>query len=201
MAETISNGGNILGNLDLIVPGTWQPARDVIRDWKEGAKGIGVNTAEEGLYEQSGGKYFFYQVPDVLFTDPMFRQRLFDGIVGNEFFYLPPDMREAVTLRRDMRIPYDEVKLHFQHNSRHGYVLAQEQNSPTEARYLQQAFGEHVRPGFRAYLLSPDDLRLDFEGHEQGLVARASSISPYGYFFPVDTHMIHDKGAIRGERR
>ena len=59
VVERVSEGGNLLASLALIEPGTWQISQEVFRDWQNGARVEGVNTANLGIYRLVDGEVVF----------------------------------------------------------------------------------------------------------------------------------------------
>lgn len=206
--ERIAEGKNLLENILLLEPLTWQTSQEVFRDWQAGAKVIGVNTANLGIYRLIDGEPVFDLLPREgnLFLDDRFRQRVYDGIISQDFFVLPEDMLEhvmsAINTGKAVEVPYSGLNLITEGcNPNYGYVKVSKGNTPAEETLISGVYGvKNPGHGKRVYLLRPNVVKKALKKNPQGAVARACYFSGSQDFDAIGRGIGSISSAVRGVR-
>lgn len=206
VVERVSEGRNLLANLALIKPETWEDSVQVFN-----AKDFGVVTANMGIYDlvldSDDVEFNLLGKEGNLFIDDRFREKVYNGIVTNEFFVLPDDMKihvkYAIDAESSVRVRYSGLRLKTENcNPKYGYVEVSDDNTPTEKTLIKGVYGiENPGNGKKIFLLRKSVVKAQLENRKNDLIARAC-------YFDIDLNFDADVrdidsyiSAVRGVRR
>ncbi len=205
IVERVSEGGNLLENLRLIKPETWQTAVEVFDAWQKGVTVEGVNTADLGVYRLVDGNVVFNLVPRAgnPFADERFMNEIYRGILSNEFYHPTGDMLKHImqAIPQALQVDYFGLDLVVENeNLRYGHVLVKEQNTDTENRLIIGVYGAHRPIGKKIILLRPDLVKGELKTDDD-LVALACYRNDHQNFSAIDKLINDSSSAVRGVRR
>ncbi len=209
--ELITEGENLLGNLELLDPiSSWQTGAEVFKDWQAGAKVIGVNTANMTYYRIDSGDALIDLVDREgnLFLDDRFRKDTYTGIRDNAFFFLTPEMKKqvmdtAITPKKSAQVKYSELNVKTDNcGPAYCYIEANDDNTDGEKRLFAAAYGkENPGNGRRFYLLRENVVKAQLRGREGDMFARACYLDNDLNFSADDRDINNAYGGVRGVRR
>lgn len=207
--ERIADGGNLLENLLLIVPQSWQTSQEVFADWQAGAPVQGVNTANLAVYRLVDGKPVFDLLAREgnLFLDDKFRKEVYNGISSQEFFIPSGDMLEhlmsAITGGKAVEVPYSGLNLKTENCiENYGFVESDANNKPDEKKLISGVYGaENPGNGKKIYLLRPDKIKTVLGHNVDSAVVRACYFNDHQGFYAIDGDILNANSAVRGVRR
>ena len=209
VVERIADGRNLLENLALIDINTWQTSQEVWQAWQKGAPVQGVNSANMGIYRLVNGKAVFNLLGKAgnLFMDSKFQEDVYNGILGNEFFFPQGEMKQlvqsAIGAKPSATINYSGLNVKTEGcGSNYGYVQASGKNTAEEKKLFSAVYGtDNPGDGKRVYLLRKNVVKKQLKSKKDDVVARACYFY-YNQNFDADDRSINsDRSAVRGVRR
>ena len=209
VVERVSEGGNLLASLALIEPGTWQISQEVFRDWQNGARVEGVNTANLGIYRLVDGEVVFDLLgrEGNLFVDERFRKDAYEGILSNDFFVLPEEMRahvmDAINGGHTVSVRYSGLRTMTKGCGDHYcYVESGEGNTVEGEKLFTGVYGRsNPGDGKKIFLLREKVVRSQLKKNKEGLVARACYLGNFHDFGAIDRSINFYGSAVRGVSR
>src|SRR3989344_7289359 len=209
VVERVSEGGNLLANLALIEPGTWQTSQEVFRDWQNGVPVQGVNTANLGIYRLVDGEVVFDLLgrEGNLFVDERFRKSAYEGILSNDFFVLPEEMRahvmDAIKGGHTVSVQYSGLRTMTNGcGDSYCYVESGEGNTDEDKKLFTGVYDAgNPGDGRKVFLLREKVVRSQLKKNKEGLVARACYLLDDQYFDADDWGIFNYDGAVRGVSR
>ena len=206
--KRVSEGGDLLANLALIVPATWQTSKEVFRDWRNGALVQGVNTANLGIYRIVNGEVVFDLLSREgnLFVDERFRKSAYWGILRNDFFILPEEMRahvmDAIKGGHTVSVRYSGLRTMTEGCGDHYCYVESGEGNTVEGEKLSTGVYDMSNPGDgkKIFLLRENVVKSQLKRNKEGLVARACYIYGNRDFFAIYLDIDY-YGAVRGVRR
>ena len=208
VVERVSEGGNLLASLALIEPGTWQTSQEVFRDWQNGAPVQGVNTANLGIYRIVNGEVVFDLLgrEGNLFVDERFRKDTYKGILSNDLFVLPEEMRAHVmdTIKggHTVSVRYSGLRTMTKGCGDHYcYVKSGEGNTDGDKKLFTGVYGlENPGEGKKIFLLREKVVKSQLKKNKDEFIARACCFYGNRDFLAIYLDIDY-YGAVRGARR
>src|SRR3989344_8487193 len=208
VVERVSEGGNLLANLALIVPATWQTSQEVFRDWQRGAPVHGVNTANLGIYRIVNGEVVFDLLgrEGNLFVDERFRKDTYKGILSNDFFVLPEEMgahvMDAIKGGHAVSVRYSGLKTVTTCGYHHCYVESGEGNTDEDKKLFTGVYDlENPGEGKKIFLLREKVVKSQLKKNKDEFIARACYLDD-GHNFCAYVRYVNDYDcAVRGVSR
>jgi len=203
----VEDGRNLLENLALIDAASWESAPEVYAAFRRGEDALSVVVNNVADYTLVDGKGLFSLFPGVLFSDLGSRQRVYNGIVGNEFLVLPPDMAAVhenlvKNKRVVVQVPYSGLTVSNKGcGGDYCFVVAGPNNTDGDKRLLSAFYGEVPGSGRMVFLLRQSALEIALKSVSDSRVVRACYFS-LGQNFFADYRFIYDfcLSAVRGVR-
>lgn len=205
-AERVADGDNLLENLDSIDIETWERAQEVFSAFKRGEDALMTVTNDIADYSRGQGSLLFTLAPGVLFSDTKFRKRTYNGITGNEFFFLDDDMAAEQTRLinggKAVQVPYNGLTISTEGcGERYCFVESSDTNTDADKKLVHAFYGASFPgKGKRVYLLKDSALERALREKPDGRVARACFFY-YGRDFSADDRNVGSYYAVRGVRK
>lgn len=213
MVERIAEGNLVqcLAEVDPIE--TWETPQEVWRAWQSGVPVQGVNTASLSVGRLVDGQPVFNLLAREgnLFIPEKYRQKTYDGIVGNDFFVLSPkgdtsDMFDyvmaAIKAGNSVEVPYSGLTVLTKGcGPTYGYVLVGGNNTTDEKRLVHGVYGENPGNGKQIYLLRKEAVQNALKSNPEGMVVRACWFYYIQDFGAYDRIIYYLDSAVRGVRR
>ncbi len=205
VVRRVADGGNLLANLALINPKTWQTSQEVFRDWNNGALVEGMNTANMGIYRIVNGEPVF----DLLsregnpFIDEKFRKDVYQYILDNIFFFPQTEMKKhimtAIHAGASVTVHYSKLRVKTDGcSSNHGYVEVDGSNNDEENKLFKGVYGTENLGGKRVYILRKEVVGAQLHGDAAELIVRACYFLSNQYFLAIDRDFLKYFSAVRG---
>ena len=117
--ERVADGGNLLENVKLIHPDSWENSQEVFKAWENGAPVKGVNTANLAVYrlEKDPNTGEDEAVFELLgregnpLMDETLRKEAYNGILLNEFFLPQGTMKDQIKAAKKTTISYSRLRI------------------------------------------------------------------------------------------
>lgn len=177
--ERVADGGNLLANLALINPKTWETSDEVFSAWQSGVPVEGVNTANLAVYRLEDGKAVFELLgrEGNPFLDETLREEAYNGILQNEFFVPQGAMKDKIkATKKQVTLRYSELKIKTDgcEGTNYGYVVFDGKNNAEEKKLFNAVYGtDNPGIGKIIYLLRQDVVGAQLKNKPADLVARA----------------------------
>lgn len=181
LIERVDDGENLLANLKLIRPGSWQNSQEVFRAWtQENVPVEGVSTANLAVYrlDENGEAVF-----ELLgregnpIMDEALREDAYNGILQNEFFFPQGRMKEQINAAgAKVTISYSGLQMKFDgyEKTNYGYVEFTGRNSHEERILFEAVYGTaNPGNGKRVFLLRKEAVEAQLKNKPGNLFVGA----------------------------
>ena len=142
-----------------------------------------------------------------LFVDERFRKSAYDGILRNDFFILPEEMRahvmDAIKGGHTVSVQYSGLRTMTNGcGDYYCYVESGEGNTDEDKKLFTGVYGRsNPGDGKQIFLLREKVVRSQLKKNKEGLVARACYLGGDQYFGAYDRNFYICNGAVRGVSR
>jgi len=208
--ERISEGGNLLRNLELLDDATtWKTAEEAFAASKQGVSIEDICTNNLGIYRLVDNKPVFNLLgrESNPFMEERFRRSLYQGILNTDFFSPSGEMKEylLVVLRSGAStyINYSELRCKSDSIRKLSlYVETNAKNTPEEKKLFHAVYGSKIGAGKRVYLLAPEIVITHLSpDQKEDLVVRVCCFDDEENFLANSRSISGYRSSIVGVRR
>ncbi|MBI4454193.1 hypothetical protein HY636_06115 [Candidatus Woesearchaeota archaeon] len=215
IVERVSEGGNLLANLALIKPETWEDSVQVFR-----AKDFGVITANMAIYRLVDGEAVFEMLgkesnPLMDETDETLREYayggtlreyVYDGILKNQFFFPQSPIKEQIKSAKSLvivQVRYSGLRLETEGcDKNYAYVKFDGNNTDEEKKLFNGVYGtDNLCNGTKVHLLRGYVVDKQLRNKKDDFIVRACYFHDDQNFCAIARFINSYISAVRGVRR
>ena len=201
VVEKVNEGGNLLANLALIKPETWEDSVQVFK-----ARDFVVITANMAIYKLVDGELVFELLGKEgnPFMDETLRKDAYNGIVKYGFFFPQSAMKEHIKAAKALvTVRYSGLRLKTKDCSENcAYVKFNGKNNDEEKKLFNGVYGtDNLRNGTTVYLLRENVVEAQLRNRNDELIARACYFDDDRAFYADVSCIDHLVSAVRWVRR
>ncbi|MBI2135915.1 hypothetical protein HYU06_02505 [Candidatus Woesearchaeota archaeon] len=174
--ERVADGENLLENLKLIRPDSWETSQEVFKAWQNGTTDKeGVSTANIAVYRLENGEAVFELLGKEgnPFIDKSLREDAYNGIVQNEFFFPQGAMKKLIkSASAKVTIRYSGLNIKSNKpNDGDGYVEFNGKNTSEEITLFEGVYGTaNPGNGKKVYLLKESVVKAQLKNEDDVVV-------------------------------